>query len=53
MLDQLGPADHLALVMQQVGQQLVLLRGQLHRLAIQRHPARTRVQPHPAGNQLG
>ena len=33
MLDELGPADHLALVVHQVGQELIFLRGELHRLA--------------------
>ena len=33
MLDQLGAADHLALVVHQIAEQLIFLRGQLHRLA--------------------
>jgi hypothetical protein len=33
MLDQLGPADDLALVVEQIGQELVFLRGQLDRFA--------------------
>ena len=52
MFDQLGAADHLALVMEQVGQQLVFLRGQLDRLAIERDPARTGIEPHLPGDQL-
>src|SRR6476469_182070 len=33
MLDKLGPAHHLALVVHEVGKELVLLRRELHRLA--------------------
>src|SRR3954447_24719267 len=33
MLDQLRPAYHLPLVVHEVGQELVFLRGELHRLA--------------------
>src|SRR3546814_517619 len=53
MLDQLGAAHHLALVVQQIAQQLVFLRGQLHRLAGARNLARARVEPHVAGGQFG
>src|SRR5687767_14562334 len=53
VFDQLGAADHLALVMHQVAEQLVLLRGQLDRLAGPRDAARAGVEPHVAGYQLG
>src|SRR6188508_1514701 len=44
MLDQLGAADDLALVMEQIGQELVLLRGELHRLAVARDLAAARIE---------
>ena len=53
MLDQLGAADHLALVVHQIGQELIFLRGQLHRLAGLGHLARARVEADVAGDQLG
>ena len=53
MFDQFGAANHLALVVEEVGQQLVFLRGQFHRFAIQRNPARTRIQPHRSSGQFG
>ena len=52
MFDQLGAADHLALVVEQVGQELVFLRRQLDRLAVQRDAARSGVQPHIARSQF-
>src|SRR5690606_33129693 len=52
MLDQFGAADHLALVVHEVAQQLVFLRRQLDRLALERDAARTRVEPHVAGGQF-
>jgi hypothetical protein len=53
MLDQLGPADNLALVMEQIGEELIFLRGQLDRVASQRDLARPGVEPHVSGNQFG
>ena len=53
MLDQLGAAHHLALVVEQVAEQLVFLGGQLHRLAAARDLARARVEPDVARGQLG
>ena len=52
MLYQLGAADHLALVVHQVGEKLVLLRGKLHRLAVQRHLARAGVEADVARGQF-
>src|SRR5688572_23523244 len=42
MLDQLGARYHLALVVHQIAQELVFLRGQPHRLAAQGDAARAR-----------
>ena len=53
MLDQLGTADDLALVVEQIGQELIFLRGQLHRIAGQGHLARSRVEPDIACDQFG
>ena len=50
MLDELGPADHLALVVHEVGQELVFLRGELHRLAGLGDLARARVEADVAGD---
>ncbi len=52
MLDQLGAAHHLAFVMEEVAQQLIFLRRQLYRIALQRNLARPRVQPHVARRQF-
>src|SRR5690606_37723012 len=52
VLDQLGSADHLALVVHQVAEQLVFLRGQLDRLSGQGDAARARVEANVARNEL-
>jgi hypothetical protein len=52
MFDQLGPAHHLAFVVHQVAQKLVLLRGELHRLAGLGDLAGAGVEPDVAGDQL-
>src|SRR4029434_10314830 len=44
MFDQLGAGDDLALVVHQVGKELVLLGGQLDRLAVQRDLSRACVE---------
>ncbi len=50
MLDQLGARDHAAGMMHEIGEQAVLVRGELHLPAVDRHAARARVQHHrPAG----
>src|SRR4051812_22098136 len=53
MLDELGPADDLALVVHEVGEELILLRGELHRLAVLGHFAGARVETDVAGPELG
>src|SRR5690606_1029953 len=52
VLDQFGAADHLALVVHQVAEQLVFLRGQLARLAVGCAAAVACVELHRAGGQL-
>src|SRR4051812_16837147 len=44
MLNELGSAHHLALVVHEVGEELVFLRGELHRLASLGHLAGARVE---------
>src|SRR4051794_37493887 len=53
MLDKLGAADRLALVVHEIGEELVLLGGELHRLAVPSDLPRTGVEPDVAGRQLG
>src|SRR6185369_4921414 len=52
VLDQLGATDHLALVVHEVGEELVLLRGELDRLAALGHFAGARVEANVAGVEL-
>src|SRR3546814_11207776 len=52
MLDQLGTRYDLALVMEQIGQQFILLRRQLHRLAGEGDAARARVEADVARDQF-
>src|SRR5690606_4742497 len=52
VLDQLGAADHLALVVHEVAEELVLLRCQLDRFSIQGDAARARVEPDRARRQF-
>ena len=52
MLDQLGAADNLALVMHQVAEQLIFLRGELDRLAGLGDLPRAAVEPDIAGDKL-
>src|SRR5688500_4847714 len=53
MLDQLGTGNDLALVMHQIGEQFIFLGGELHRLPIEGHLARARVETDVAGGELG
>src|SRR5690348_16779724 len=53
MLDQLGPADDLALVVHEVAQQLIFLRGEFDRLARLGDLARAGIEPDVARNELG
>ena len=52
MLDQLGPRNNLALVVHQVGQQFIFLRGQLHGLPTQRDAARASIKANLANGKL-
>src|SRR6186997_2522838 len=52
MLNELGSADDLALVVHQVGQKLIFLGGELHRIPRLGDLAGTRVEPDVARNQL-
>src|SRR5689334_19835619 len=52
MLDELGSRHDLALVVHQIGQELIFLGGELHRLAVQGDLARSRVEPDVAGGEL-
>src|SRR6185503_1917710 len=52
MLDELGPADHLALVVHEVGQQFIFLGRELDRLAVLGDLARARVEADIAGLEL-
>src|SRR3954463_7440437 len=53
MLDQLGAADHLALVVHQIRKQFIFLRGQLDRLAVESDLARAGIETDVAGGQFG
>src|SRR3546814_16683999 len=53
MFDQFGARNNLALVMEQIAQELIFLSGELDRFAIQRDPARTGIEPDRAGHQFG
>ena len=53
MLDELGPADHFALVVHEIGEELVFLRSELDRLTRLGDLARARVEADVAGDELG
>ena len=53
MLDEFGPADHLALVVHEVGEELVLLSGELDRLAVLGDLAGARIEADVTGDELG
>src|SRR5258705_4941098 len=52
VLDELGARDHPTGMMHQIGEQAILVRGQLHRVAVHADPAGTGVEPHRAAIEL-
>ena len=53
MLDQFGARDHASRMMHQIGQQPILVRGHLDRIAGHADPSGARVERHRAAGQFG
>src|SRR5215471_3413181 len=52
MLDQLAARHHAACMMHQIGEQAIFVRGELDRIAVDRHTAGARIEAHGAAIEL-